>query len=504
MGRGIADTKVKTGGRSEKNGLHGSAELVFPRFATCSVSVKIGASAIGHRRPGDRLSVLTCRNMALTYFILENGARVGPFTLEQMARLPLSPQTLVAREGMEAFLPATAYPELWPVLGARARAGEMSAMAEPQHVTVIRATLARRAVVCPVIIAINLLVFVAMVASGVNPIMPDAPTMLRWGADLWPATTSGQWWRLLTAAFLHFGAIHLLANMYALWSVGRFAEKVFGSVAFAALYLLSALISSLVSIWWDRQAITAGASGAVFAVFGAVMAFMLVRRGSFPPAAVKGIIQSTGIVIAFNVIWGLTQKGISNSAHLGGLACGLALGAIFAVPLEPGRRREQYWKRLVGGLALGVAALAIGVAVIPKAPAGSFDVRRELAFDRAREELARDERQAGETLRRLHERLEKGQIDEAEFVRLLKSEVVPVWDRMTGRLEAVEVPRGSASRGEWELLHTFVRSRRDAYRMLGVTNELGDDEEIERLIREGERAAEGLRGVVGGRSVPHK
>jgi hypothetical protein len=167
------------------------------------------------------------------------------------------------------------------------------------------------------------------------------------------------------------------------------------------------------------------------------------------------------------------------------------------------------WKRLLGGLAVGVAALVAGVAVVPKAPAGSFHARRELAFAQAREELARDEQEAGERMRRLAEAVDRKRIDEVEFARRMQSEVVPIWERMAERMEAVEVPAGSMSRREWELMSSYVRTRRDAYRTLSPTemSALGHDEgQIERynqLIEEGDRAAEALRGEIA-RGLPGK
>jgi hypothetical protein len=160
------------------------------------------------------------------------------------------------------------------------------------------------------------------------------------------------------------------------------------------------------------------------------------------------------------------------------------------------------WKRLLAGFALGVAALAAGVAVVPKAP------REELAFINARETLGRDEQDAGDTLRRISDALRRGQIDETEFARGVQSEVVPIWERMTSRLESVQVPAGSLSRREWEQMYEYVRTRRDAYKALAEpTTKLGDDEaqieRYERLIEQGDRAAEGLRNENGAR-VPGK
>jgi rhomboid protease GluP len=436
--------------------------------------------------------------MSAMYFIVEDGVRKGPLTLEQIAHLPIGPHTLIEREGAGFAQPAVHVPELWHVLGARRAAGEALDGGPPldPRIEAIRERLAAPSVVCPVIIAANVLVFIAMVATGANWLNPHGTIMLRWGADFWPATTSGQWWRLLTAAFLHFGAIHLAANMYALWSIGRFAERIFGSVAFAALYLLTALISSLVSVWWDPDAITAGASGAVFAVFGAVLSYLLIRKASFPRHALKSLIQGTVVVIGFNVFWGLTQPGISNSAHLGGLASGMILGAIFASPMERERRQKQWVPRLLTGVVVGVAALAAGIVLIPKAGKGSFQLRAELSFAQARQSVAQVENQVIEQYNRLVRQAKDKKWDDAEFGKRLEGDVVPLWGQALKDLKAAEVSRGSVSRPLWEGLVAYVRQRQEAYAAFAEGLQAGDEAALKRheeLMRKADRTLAGLK-----------
>src|SRR6185503_6830953 len=142
--------------------------------------------------------------MPAMYFIIEDGARKGPLSLEQIAHLPIGPHTLIEREGTGMAQPAIQVPELWHILAAR-HSGAATMQSDPR-MDAIRQRLSTPAVVCPLIIALNVLVWLAMVLTGTNALMPDGTAMLRWGADFWPATTSGQWWRLGAAAFLHFGA----------------------------------------------------------------------------------------------------------------------------------------------------------------------------------------------------------------------------------------------------------------------------------------------------------
>ena len=106
---------------------------------------------------------------------------------------------------------------------------------------------------------------------------------LRFGSNFGPLTWTGQPWRLLTSAFIHFGVIHLAFNMYALYRGGVLTERLYGSARFAVIYLLSAIAGSVVSGWWDPLRNSAGASGAIFGVYGALLVFFAMRRADIPP-----------------------------------------------------------------------------------------------------------------------------------------------------------------------------------------------------------------------------
>jgi tetratricopeptide (TPR) repeat protein/membrane associated rhomboid family serine protease len=191
-----------------------------------------------------------------------------------------------------------------------------------------------RVFITPTIIIINLIIFAVMLVFGVSPINPKNEQLLMWGADYGPVTLNGQWWRLLSCAFVHIGALHLALNMWCLWSLGRLSERMFGNWTFLALYLLSGLGGSIASVWWDPTVVSAGASGAVFGVAGGVITFWLLGKSSIPGSVVK---QNLGSVLAFtfyNLSYGFFKSGIDNAAHLGGLVTGLALGASLIKPLS--------------------------------------------------------------------------------------------------------------------------------------------------------------------------
>jgi rhomboid protease GluP len=177
------------------------------------------------------------------------------------------------------------------------------------------------------LIAANVLVFVAMVASGVSFTEPTPLDALHWGADFGPLTIgAGQWWRVLTACFVHFGIIHIAFNMYVLYQIGPFVQVTFGRARYLAIYFIAGLSGSLLSLYIHPNSVGAGASGAIFGLYGAVFGFLLRERHALNPAAVKSIGRSAGIFIVYNLIFGAMNRTTDVSAHLGGLVAGFLAG----------------------------------------------------------------------------------------------------------------------------------------------------------------------------------
>ena len=183
------------------------------------------------------------------------------------------------------------------------------------------------------LIAINVLVFLAMVASGVSFTQPTPLDVFKWGGDFGPATVGQhQWWRLLTSCFLHFGIIHIGMNMYVLYLIGPFIQTVFGRLRYLLIYFIAGLAGSIVSVWVHPTAVGAGASGAIFGLYGAVFGFLLIKRRTLNPAAIKSIGRSAGIFVLYNVVYGSISGTTDLSAHLGGLLAGFLAGMLLVRP----------------------------------------------------------------------------------------------------------------------------------------------------------------------------
>jgi membrane associated rhomboid family serine protease len=173
--------------------------------------------------------------------------------------------------------------------------------------------------VTPIIVAINVVVFAAMAVATKKLGQFTTPELLQWGANFGPLTVNGQWWRLLTALFIHLSLLHILLNMWALWNVGRLSERLFGGGTLLFLYAFAGVLASLTSIAWDPSLSSVGASGAIFGLFGALLAFLIRQRHQVPPTIVRKHWISTATFVLFNLVSGALQPGIDNTAHVGEL-----------------------------------------------------------------------------------------------------------------------------------------------------------------------------------------
>ena len=149
------------------------------------------------------------------------------------------------------------------------------------------------------LMALNVIIFGLV---GIDSHNFSPPELTRWGANFGPLTVNcHQWWRLLACCFLHFSILHLLFNMYALFLAGRLTERLFGNWFFLLIYLGCGLTASLASLWFHPAVVSAGASGAIFGVYGALLAY-LAREGGGLPGTVTGPVFNSAVVF---VIWNL-------------------------------------------------------------------------------------------------------------------------------------------------------------------------------------------------------
>lgn len=181
------------------------------------------------------------------------------------------------------------------------------------------------------LIVINVIVFFVLSFSGMTE---DAEFMLEHGAMYVPYMLKGEeYYRLITSMFMHFGFDHLMNNMIMLGTIGWNLEYEIGKIKFLIIYFVSGLFGNILSAFGDimigEYAVSAGASGAVFGIIGALLYVAIRNKGQIGTISGRGLV----LMIALSLYYGFTSSGVDNLAHIGGLVAGFILSVLL------------YWKR---------------------------------------------------------------------------------------------------------------------------------------------------------------
>jgi rhomboid protease GluP len=204
-----------------------------------------------------------------------------------------------------------------------------SAVVPEDHLEFLHAVWSRRPLFTYIFLGANIAIFLLMALAGGST---NESTLMAFGVKSNPEIARGEWWRFITPIFIHIGMLHLFFNSYALWIVGPQVEKLYGAARFVILYVLTGVAGVYASYFYHPQSVSAGASGAIFGLFGVLLVFGVRYRNSIPPFFKRAV--GTGVlpVIVINLIIGFTIPAIDNSAHLGGLLAGAALATL--VPFQ--------------------------------------------------------------------------------------------------------------------------------------------------------------------------
>lgn len=208
------------------------------------------------------------------------------------------------------------------------------------------------------LIAANALVYMLMIFSGASAFSPNARDALAFGADYGPLTLNGEWWRVVTSTFVHFGALHIGLNMWCLWNLGRATERLMGRFSYLLAYFASGIFGSISSLYWHPRVVGAGASGAIFGLAGALLAFVYLKKTPAHLSVNRNMLGSLGTFVLFNLLYG-AAPGIDNTAHLGGLVMGLLVGAVL-----PSAAADESSRRARLSLVTAVALLIVLVSAI--------------------------------------------------------------------------------------------------------------------------------------------
>ena len=214
----------------------------------------------------------------------------------------------------------------------------------------------RQTPVTALVIVVNLVVYAALELWGNGS--KDSHTLIQAGASLTLAVEAGEYWRLISAMFLHAGLWHLVLNTLMLWFLGRFAEQLVGSLKLAIVYLAAGLVGNLASLYWRTGPISVGASSSIFGILGASLVVLLLSRGRLPEAWRRSMVIVMTVVIGLSFLPAINVKIIDNYAHLGGLVGGMAAGGLLFVSTVS---RWDWLRRLDGPITsvLGTCGVAL-------------------------------------------------------------------------------------------------------------------------------------------------
>src|SRR5436190_534133 len=241
-------------------------------------------------------------------------------------------------------------------------------MIERHDLDFLRAFWARRAVIAYSLFALNIIVFVVMEFAGGSM---NETTMFAFGVKSNFEINNGEIWRFVTPIFLHFGLLHIAFNSYALWIVGPQVEKLYGASRFLFLYVMTGIAGVAASYLYHPDSPSAGASGAIFGLFGVLLVFSFKYRKTIPAFFSKALGKGILLTVGINLVIGYMIPQVDNSAHLGGLIAGGLLAAV--VPFQkPGEIPGKGSKALQAALVLLIALSFLEVSIHYDGPGLSF------------------------------------------------------------------------------------------------------------------------------------
>jgi len=280
--------------------------------------------------------------------------------------------------------------------------------------------------VTPLLVVVNVAVFMLMLWDS-EP-LSDPDTLIAWGGSFGPRTTNGEWWRVITALFVHVSWLHLAATIAGL-QLGLVLERIVGPLAFAAVYLAVGVFTSVLNVFASSVTVTAGASGAIFGTYGLMLATLLWRAFRGSPAlvsltAAKWMAPATIVFVVYNLATDTVITTAEIAGLIAGCACGLMFGWNVSEEKTPARR-----------LATGVAVV-LAAAVIVAVPFGGIsqviDVRPEVA------RVVTSEEHIATKFRTATDQFQTGRMTAERLADVIDRDIVPDVRATRARFEALE------------------------------------------------------------------
>lgn len=348
------------------------------------------------------------------------------------------------------------------------------------------AALTPRPWLAQLLVAVNIAVFVLIVVRGVSPMSPTSQALIDWGANHGPRTLGGEGYRLITAMFLHVGLVHLLFNMAVLWDSGRLLERILGTLDFALVYFIAGVGGSLASVVWRPENVSAGASGALFGMYGALFGFLLRNKKSLPEPVVARLKKGATVFIGYNLVFGMMIPNIDMAAHLGGLAAGFACGAFLERPLTVEGRR-----RTAGRMALAAVLVALAVFAALRTLPKPFDLQRALT------EFSAVEADVIAKVNAAAKRDEAGELSNTQLSELLEKEVLAPWKQGGEKLYAstTDAKLTEAQRAEVAKILTYVGLRTAHWELYAEAIRTQDQATLDKALAKQKEADDAARAL---------
>jgi rhomboid protease GluP len=323
------------------------------------------------------------------------------------------------------------------------------------------------------LIAVNAILLIATLVSKADWWILIGNSQIGWGSNFGPYTTDGDWWRLLTALFVHFGFLHLLFNMLALAWFGPVVERLYGSVNYLLVYLFAGISGSLTSVAMHPDVNSAGASGAIVGILGALLAAQLRAGDSFPSDILRPVRQATLAFLGWVLYVSFTHKGVDYAAHLGGFAAGLLLGLAAARPVITDKSPAR--SHLVGLSFLIPVASALLAGGIWWANRGAASLVHDSLYYHTVHWIHVHEQAIDKEYNSAQSHDGR---NHAALIEALEKDVIPFWHDVGGRLSAIQLLTDSPNRTSLDSLRARVDERADALRLLDDGLRLGDSKAI--------------------------
>lgn len=312
------------------------------------------------------------------------------------------------------------------------------------------------------LIAANLLVFLAMLLGGAGFWHSPNGIQLAWGANFGPATQDGEWWRLGSAMFLHFGIVHLVMNMWALWDGGQFVERMYGHMRFLIIYFISGLAGNLLSlVIQGGHAVSGGASGAIFGIYGALLTFLWRERNNLHPGEFRWLFWAAVGFTIFSISFGFVIPGIDNSAHIGGFIAGLLSSTVLAQPLQMVERLPQK-NRLFAGVVMLVAL----VVLLENLPKPAYRWSDEIQAQKEIRAFMREDALISQIWQNIVNQSKQNNATFEELAGQIDTKIGNHYEESFEQLSKLPINPAMPSSATIEKLRLYTQQRRDASRAL--------------------------------------